>query len=374
MIDDLTERLETVVSVAAQHARDVDTQARFPRESIGALKRAGLLGLTVPPALGGLGGDTVDAAQAITQVAQSCASTGMIFTMHLAAMAVLQTQHGAFEDVLAAAAAGQHLSTLALSERATRSNFWVSMGHCHTTEAGWRLELEKSFVTSAGPANSYVVSAATPGRDNFADTELFLVHADDEGVAVLDWWQGSGLRGNSSAPMRFACDLPAGAHIGPAAAGQDIVMEAVIPMFQLGAACVSVGLCLAAVDATKQHILNTTLEHLGERLIDQPVVRHSLGRLIAQAHAVDGFVKSTAADMAAGTAQLQRILEVKAVANDVALEATDRAMRLGGGAAYSGRTDMDRLFRDSRAGMVMAPTADMLYDMVGRVAADMPPF
>jgi len=48
-------------------------------------------------------------------------------------------------------------------------------------------------------------------------------------------------------------------------------------------------------------------------------------------------------------------------------------MRLGGGAAYSGRSGADRLFRDARAGVVMAPTADMLFEMIGRVAAGQPP-
>jgi alkylation response protein AidB-like acyl-CoA dehydrogenase len=368
--------LHHVLAVAAEHAADVDQRARFPQETIAALGETGLLGLNVSRELGGMGGGPMAMYQVTSALAERCASSGMVYTMHICALALLQTaSDGRFDSVLTDAAAGRHLSTLALSERATRSNFWVAMGAAsETADGGTAIELEKSFVTSAGPANSYVVSSATPGRTDTTASDLFLVRVGDRGVEVLDWWQGSGLRGNSSAPMRFRCALPARAQIGRRGEGRPLLLDIVIPLFHLGSACVSLGIVRAARDVTQAHLVDTSLEHLGERLIDQPVVRHGLGRLHAEVAQLDGFVESTAASMEAGTVTLEEILLLKAVANETALTATDRAMRLGGGAAYSGRVPMDRLFRDARAGVVMAPTADMLYEMVGRVAGGKPPF
>jgi alkylation response protein AidB-like acyl-CoA dehydrogenase len=367
--------LARVLSVAAEHAADVDQRARFPQETVAALGEAGLLGLTVPTELGGMGGGHMAMYQVTAELAERCASSGMVFTMHVCALALLQAGDGQFDDVLREAAAGRHLSTLALSERATRSNFWVAMGAASdTADGGAVLDLEKSFVTSAGPANSYVVSAATPGRSDTSSSDLYLVRVGDRGVEVLDWWQGSGLRGNSSAPMRFSCELPAEARIGPRGRGQPLLLDVVIPWFHLGSACVSLGITRAARDVTRAHLVGTSLAHLGERLVDQPVVRHGLGRLHAEVAQLDGFVEATAAAMEGGTASIEEILLLKAIANETALTATDRAMRLGGGAAYSGQVPMDRLFRDARAGVVMAPTPDMLYEMVGRVAAGQAPF
>jgi alkylation response protein AidB-like acyl-CoA dehydrogenase len=371
-----TTALNHVLAVAGEHAADVDQRTRFPQETVAALGETGLLGLTVPRELGGMGGHEMAMFEVTSALAERCASSGMIFTMHVGALALLQTaQDGRFDDVLGESAAGRHLSTLALSERATRSNFWVAMGTASDTpDGGAVLDLEKSFVTSAGPANSYVVSAATPGRTGTTASDLFLVRVGDRGVEVLDWWQGSGLRGNSSAPMRFTCELPPEARIGARGEGQPLLLDVVIPWFHLGSACVALGIARAARDVTRAHLVGTSLAHLRERLVDQPVVRFGLGRLHAEVAQLDGFVESTAASMEAGTATIEDILLLKAVANETALTATDRAMRLGGGAAYSGRVPMDRLFRDARAGVVMAPTADMLYEMVGRVAAGHPPF
>lgn len=68
------------------------------------------------------------------------------------------------------------------------------------------------------------------------------------------------------------------------------------------------------------------------------------------------------------------VLGVKAAANDAALSITDAAMRVCGGAAFSEHLQIDRYFRDARAGHVMAPTADVLYDFYGRAITGQPLF
>lgn len=358
--------LDDVVATAREAACDVDRAARFPREAVAALADSGLLGLTVPARHGGVGGGAVEFAEVTAALAQACASTAMIFTMHVSAVQALSAGGGRFDAVLRAAAGGDHLATLALSERATRSNFWLSMGLSEPVPGGRRLDVHKSFVTSAGPADGYVVSVATPGGEGPGAIDLFYVGAGDGGIEILDWWQGAGLRGNASAPVRFRSTVPDSAAIGQPRTGQALLIEHVIPWFQLGAASTSLGIARAAAASTLTHVSTTTLEHLGQSLGQQPVVRHGLGQLHTDVDVLSGFVRQVAAEMAAGEVPLRHVLEVKVAANETALRATDLAMRLCGGAAYSGRHRLDRHFRDARAGVVMAPTADMLYDMVGR--------
>lgn len=372
---DWERRLAPALAAAEANAADVDHRARFPREVCDALAAEGLLGLTVPAELGGLGGSFLEAFEVLTRLARQCPSSGMVLTMHYAAAAVLQAGgQGRFDGVLREMAAGEHLSTLALSEKATRSNFWISMGQTKPLPDGTSLvSVEKSFVTSAGPANSYVVSSGMAERERVDQSALWLVGAEHQGVEVLDWWQGSGLRGNSSAPMRFTCELAPESGVGAPGEGLDLILGAILPWFQLGASAVSLGIARGAVEFAREHVCGTVLEHLQQRLVDQPVVRHTLGRLVSRVDTVEGFLRSVAGALSAGEAELTQVLELKVVANEVALEATDGAMRLGGGAAYSGRSPADRLFRDARAGVVMAPTADMVYEMIGRVAAGQPP-
>src|SRR5262245_60741140 len=74
--------------VLALHADDVDRQPRWPAESLAALAQSGLLGLTVPASLGGAGEGPHTVAAVTCRLAEACASTAMIYLMHLCATQV----------------------------------------------------------------------------------------------------------------------------------------------------------------------------------------------------------------------------------------------------------------------------------------------
>src|SRR5690348_5100988 len=69
-------------SVAAVQAPDVDAKARFPRETIDALKKAKVLSAAVPKELGGSGCNMRELAALCSALAQSCGSSGMVLAMH----------------------------------------------------------------------------------------------------------------------------------------------------------------------------------------------------------------------------------------------------------------------------------------------------
>ena len=68
------------------------------------------------------------------------------------------------------------------------------------------------------------------------------------------------------------------------------------------------------------------------------------------------------------------IREVRASAAENALEVTELAMRVCGGAAFRKEVGVDRAFRDARAAGVMAPTTDVLYDFIGKALVGLPLF
>ena len=87
------------------------------------------------------------------------------------------------------------------------------------------------------------------------------------------------------------------------------------------------------------------------------------------------FLEHAATQMeAAGPDALLALLESKAAAAETALQVCDLAMRACGGAAFGRRLTVERHFRDARAGSVMAPTTDVLYDFVARSLLGMPLF
>jgi alkylation response protein AidB-like acyl-CoA dehydrogenase len=85
------------------------------------------------------------------------------------------------------------------------------------------------------------------------------------------------------------------------------------------------------------------------------------------------FLADTLAALGEGSPDaVLRVLESKALAAESAIDVTDLAMKVCGGAAFRKEVGIERRFRDARAARVMAPTTDALLDFVGRAISGMP--
>ncbi len=80
---------DRVAALAAREigprAAEVDRAARFPKESLEALRREGFWGLRVSQEHGGLGADALTTCLVVEEIAKHCPSTAMCYKMHLEA-------------------------------------------------------------------------------------------------------------------------------------------------------------------------------------------------------------------------------------------------------------------------------------------------
>jgi alkylation response protein AidB-like acyl-CoA dehydrogenase len=365
--------LMSVEAIAARAGR-VDREARFPRESVDELARAGWLGLAVPERFGGAGAGPVEVAEAIEAVAGACASTGMVFVMHVVAMQTLAAgvadgeADGPKQAALAEAARDEHLSTLAYSERGSRGHFWAQVSRARAQDGGVVIDADKSFATSAGEADSYVLACGAPGVDNPLVTELYLVAGDAPGIEVAAPFDGLGMRANASAPLRVrGLQVTADRRLGAPGAGFGLMLSATLPWFVLGSAACSVGVGGAALAAAIEHAGGARFEHLGSSLADIPGVRTRLAEAKIRHVQARAYLYSVAAAIEQGAPDAQvGVLALKAATAEMAVEVTDLCMRIGGGVAYATHGPLERHFRDARAASVMAPTTDVLHDFLGK--------
>jgi alkylation response protein AidB-like acyl-CoA dehydrogenase len=364
--------------VLARHAADVDRQARWPAESIDALKADGFLGLTVPATHGGAGEGPRTFAGVLSRLAEGCASTAMIYLMHVCGtqVVVAAPAFGRRDQVLRNIAAGRHLSTLAFSEKGSRSHFWAPVSQAKVDGDRFQITTDKSWVTSAGQANGYIVSTLAAGAAEPTASTLYFVSAETAGLTVAGRWAGLGLRGNASAPMRLEnVTVSASDRVCEEGRGFDTMVNVVLPWFQLGSAAVSLGIARAAVAGVREHLLGAKLEHLGQSLAALPNLRAELARMQIISDAQAAFLHQVAWKMENPQPDtMLAVLGSKAAATEAALQVTDLAMRVCGGTAFSGLLSVERNFRDARAGSVMAPTTDVLYDFVGKAVLGMPLF
>lgn len=381
----LNEEQEQIVATAtrvadevlAPEAGNVDRNGAFPAASVAALGASGLMGLTVPPQHGGLGQGLRPAAAVIETLAQRCPSTAMVYLMHLCGVACYAAAADKTAPLLEAAAAGRHLTTLAFSESGSRSHFWAPVSRAASDGNGTvRLSAQKSFVTSAGHADGYVVSTLSPTATRPIESSIYLVLKDDPGVKVSGGWRGLGLRGNASAPMTLD-GVPVGADRALTADGKglDLMLGVVLPLFQVGSAAVGIGIAEAAVQATIRHVTQARFEEANSSLADLPTLRAQIARMRIEtdrARAHLGVVLDSLESPGPATQLL--VLEAKASGTEAAVTVTELAMRTCGGAAFGGAHGIERFFRDARAPIVMAPTSDVAYDFIGRALCGMEVF
>jgi alkylation response protein AidB-like acyl-CoA dehydrogenase len=369
---------EIARQVAAPCAATVDAEARFPEKAMSALGREGFYGLCIPAELGGKGQGPRVFAGVVEEIAEGCPSSAMIFVMHTAAAqaVIASSQLADREQILRKMAEGIHLTTLALSEKGSRSQFWAPVSHLEQDGDGFTTSASKSWVTAAGHADSYVSSGQHPGATSPLESTLYLVRRDSSGVRVISEFNGLGLRGNDSAPVALdGLTLKQGDLISEPGQGAKMMLEVILPWFSIGTAAMANGICRAAVASTAAHLSTTGFEHDGTSLRDLPTLRARLAEMSAiteQSRALLGYTLGEVEQPTEATPLY--VLQSRLVAIQAAVEVTDLAMKACGGAAFSKHLAIERLFRDARAGWVMAPTADHLKDFIGKALTGLPLF
>jgi alkylation response protein AidB-like acyl-CoA dehydrogenase len=302
----------------------------------------------------------------------------MIYVMHIVAQQAIASSSvlGNRDEMLEAMAAGTHLTTLAFSEKGSRSQFWAPVSKLCGRNGKLVTSAQKSWVTSANHADSYVASAQKPGAGSPLESTVYLLRRNATGVRIAGGFDGLGLRGNDSAPVVLENvvvdrdDL-----ISPLGEGAKTILEVILPWFNIGTAALANGLCRAAVAGTARHLEETGFEHTGQKLRDLPNLRARLADMAVRTEQARALLGYTIGEMEhpSETTPLH-VLQTRLASLQAASEVTDLAMKTCGGAAFSRHLAVERIFRDARAGWVMAPTVDHLNDFIGKALTGLPLF
>jgi alkylation response protein AidB-like acyl-CoA dehydrogenase len=370
---------EIAGEILAPAAGQNDKQARFSNQAVEALGKAGLLGLVLPEKFNGAALGPKTFAAVMSTLAEADASVAMVYLMHVcASVTIAQARpEAAVDSILEEIGSGKHLTTLAFSESGSRSHFWAPISRASRNGDGVSITAKKSWVTSAGQAQSYVVSSLAPEGVGPTDSTLYLVPSEVPGLSIDGPWDGLGLRANASAPMELKnCEIPAGLQLTNDKGGFEAMVNVVLPYFNLGSSAVALGICRAAVTQTTNHLKGARFEHLGQSLGESlPTLRAQLAAMQIETDGLSSRIDDLVDHLERPRdTTVLRVLETKAAAGETAIEVTSTAMRVCGGAAFSKHVGIERLFRDAHAGAVMAPTVDVLRELIGKAMLGMPLF
>ena len=377
--------IESTVRISEEIAREVvapvadvvDQQAQWPKEGIESLQSAGLAGMVVPEALGGMGHGLLALTRVCEVLGRECASTAICFGMHsvgasvIAANATAEQREKFIEPIVV----GKHITTLSLSEAGTGSHFYLPETSLEVEDSGLAINGRKTFVTNGSNADSYVVStvAADPEAP-MGQFSCVVVPKETNGVQWGERWNGMGMRGNSSRTMELRdVRLPTSSLLGKEGDQIWYIFNVVCPYFLVAMSGTYLGIMNSALEEAKEHLAKRHHTHIGLTLAQLPVLQHRLGNLWGKVERTRRLIYHAASSFDAGDPDaLVALMSAKAEVADTVVSVVNEAMTMVGGIAYRDGSRLHRFMRDARASHLMSPTTDMLRVWIGRALLGQP--
>ncbi len=223
LIEDMTDaererarRVDSVLPALAERAVEADRSGEFPLEHVRTISEAGLLGLTVPTAYGGLGGGLRDLSAATFAMATACASTSLAYFFQCSGssrglLPLAAADAGLFADdevpVVRAfgervlrrmGAEGRWVANFASESVRTKNAAVTIATEASRAAGGWLLNGVKSFGCATGVADDYLVTAKLDTGDTAESLAVFLVPRDTPGVSERARWDAIGMRATAT--------------------------------------------------------------------------------------------------------------------------------------------------------------------------------
>ena len=200
----------------------------FPREAWQACAKFGILGLPIPPDLGGAGSDTLTTALVMEALGYGCQDNGLLFSLNaqmwsvqlpLVIFGTPEQQQAYLPPMVSGDIIGGH----AMTEPETGSDALHVRSRAERRGDHYVLNGAKQFITNAPVADVLLVYASVTDRPGLAGLSAFLVDAGTPGLAISSGFEKMGLRTSPMGEIALTdCVVAASSRLGPEGAGMAI--------------------------------------------------------------------------------------------------------------------------------------------------------
>lgn len=345
------ERAKRLAPLLERGADETESLATMPASVVDAIDAEGLFGLLLPPDLGGLGGDVLDALEVTEELSRADGSAGWTFMANSTIAAHYAAQCGAGA-----------LDTLFRSPiRPIMAGQMAPLGNMIPADGGFRVQGSYSFGSGAGHA-SWIASGARFVNENGEAEELAFLVAR-ENVVFKGNWDVLGLVGTGSydyeVPEQFVpSDLIVRRIGGRAKRGHATLRLNLFVLGSAGHAGVALGIAKRALQELANIVAAGKQRPNVTPIAQQQLFLHDLalheGRLAAcRALCVEAFAEALATVAAGGETQTeqqyQRIRQATTLTTTVAAEVVEFAYAWSGSKGLRHPHPLGRCMRDMHA-------------------------
>jgi acyl-CoA dehydrogenase len=321
--------------IAGANADDVDRNARFPHETVDALRDSQALSALVPQRLGGAGLGIAEVAAGCFALGRRCGASGMIYAMHQIQVACI-VRHCAedpwFEEYLRELASKQRLIASVTSEVGTGGDTSRSIAAVtHDGDGRCSFEKQAPTVSYGAYADDFLTTVRRSPDADSGDQVAVLTSKTQVDLEPLGTWDPFGMRGTCSpgfvARATFSSEQVA---IVPFS---KISAESMVPISHLLWSHVWLGVATEAFDRARAFVRASARKAGGESI---PPAALRLSHLMTDLSLLRGEVESALREflVADSTPNRERLSTMAAALrfNNLKIAASEQAPRVCQGA------------------------------------------
>jgi len=352
-----------IAPVADQNNRE----GRFPRDIVKKLGELGFLGMLVPEEYGGNAAGNMSLAVALEEINRACASTGVTMSVHNSLVSG-PVVHWAGEELkrkyLPKLATGEMIGAYALSEPDAGSDA-VSLSAAAVKDGGeYVLNGTKSWITTGGDADMYIVMARTDPNQKSRGITAFILEPDMKGFAVGKKEEKLGLRASSTTQLIFEdLRVPASQVIGEEGIGFKIAMHT-LDGGRIGIACQAVGIAQACLNACVAYAEER--EAFDVKIGHFQAIQWKIADMATKIEAARLMVYNAARLKDEKKPHSKEAAMAKLFASEMANDVAREAVQVYGGAGYLEDFPVERYFRDARITEIYEGTSEIQRIVISR--------
>jgi len=348
-------------------AQKFDEEEAIPREVYEEAAALGFFGVLIPEAYGGLGLDHVAYALVMEEISRVCAAFQVCLTVHnsLVASAIVRLGTDAQKSkYLPRMAKGEWIAAYSLSEPGSGSDAGSLKASARLDGDHWVLDGIKSWVSSAGFADLFLVFVSTDKEKGSRGVSALLIEKGAPGLSLGKKERKLGIRGSDTRELHFqACRVPKDGLIGVRDEGFKVALS-VLDNGRVGIAAQAVGLAQAALEEGLAYA--KTRRQFGKALSEFQAIQFKLADMAKNVEAARLLTLNAARILSQGKKATKEASMAKLFASEAANRAAYDALQIHGGSGYVRELPIERYFRDARITEIYEGTSEIQRLVIAR--------
>lgn len=374
---------EQLLARCRERAPIYDRENRFCQEDFDELKTAGYLLMAVPADFGGLGYTLEQVARETRRLAEYAPATALCINMHNywvgVAADVWRSGDHSLEWILREAAAGEVFAA-GHAEHGNDLPVLLSTTAAERVDGGYRFTGRKAF----GSLTPVWTRFGLHGLDTSDPRSPKIVHGfmtrDTKGYAIKETWDVMGMRATRSDDTVldgvFVPDKYIARVVPPGAAGVDLFVLGIFAWALINFGNVYYGLARRVRELIVDLVKSKTSVGLTRSMAYHAEVQHGIANIVIDLESVGPHLDAIAHDWSTGVSHPDwpsKIVAAKYHAVEAAFRIVDRALDLSGGFGMFKKSELERLFRDCRAGRFHPANSALTHELVAKVTLGINP-